>query len=367
MKIAINGLIIDRYKAGIGHYGYNLVNNIIKNNFYDYYIYLQNHIIISYDNIIYRQSYRKNYYRIIDEQVILPFEFNKYDLVHLLDYSSPVIFKMKVPFIITVHDLTFLKFPETFTYMSRKYKNFIIPYSIKNSTKIITISENSKRDLIKYFPHCEDKVEVIYPGRPNINRVSNKDEIDKVKKRYKIFGNYILHVGTIEPRKNIKRLVKAYKLLLRENKDFKDIKLVLIGKKGWLYKEIFDEIGELLNDKIIYLGYVEQKDIPILYSGAEFFIYPSLYEGFGLPPLEAMTCGVPVIVSNSSSLPEVVGDAGLYINPYDIETIKEAMSKLLTNKNLKEQMINKGYSQIKKFDWENSVSKIMKIYNDILK
>lgn len=364
MNIAINGLIIDQEKTGIGQYGYNLLNSILRNGSkYNYTIYLQNGIELNYGSIVYRNQYRKRAKRILDEQIVMPYKFRKNDLAHFLDYSSPII-GIQNPFIITIHDLCFYKYPETFTYGSRKLKSIITPISVKNANKIIAVSENTKRDLIEYFPNAENKIEVIYPGPPEVEKIFSKSQIDKVKSNYGIVGDYILSVGTLEPRKNLKRLIQAFKAI---NGVFNDIKLVIVGKSGWLYDDIFKNINnDKLRENIIITGYVEQKDISALYSGAEVFVYPSLYEGFGLPPLEAMCCGTPVVVSNTSSLPEVVGNAGVYVEPFSIDSIAEGIIKVIRDKELRNELVQRGYKQANKFSWDKAAAAVVNIYREIL-
>lgn len=363
MNIAINGLIIDKNKAGIGQYGYNLINALVKYSQFDYALLLQNDIEVNYDNIIYRNEYKKSINRIWDEQVIIPPKYKNYNLIHFLDYSSPIK-KIEKPFIITIHDLCFYKYPDTFTSGSRNIKKIITPISIKNAQRIITVSENTKKDIIDYFPFAKDKIRVIYPGASKVKKIISEDKIEIVNSKYGISGKYILSVGTLEPRKNIKRLVEAYKIV---NEYCKDIKLVIVGKKGWLYDDLFTSIGsDKLKDNIVITGYVDQVDMSELYSGAEVFVYPSIYEGFGLPPLEAMKCGTPVIVSNTSSLPEVVGDAGIFINPFDIDSIKDGILKVINDKDLRKELIDRGYKQASKFDWSKAAANIINVYREIL-
>ncbi|KZL90199.1 glycosyltransferase family 4 protein [Clostridium magnum] len=365
MKIAFNGLIIDEKRAGIGQYGHNLINSLIKKKEgIDYTFFLQEDIKFSYDNIIYRKNYNRSYERIFEEQVSLPTKYNKYDLVHFIDYSSPIL-PIKVPFITTIHDLSFYKYPQAFTRGSRKIKELLTPISVKRSEIIVTISESTKKDIISYFPDVEDKIRVVYPGKPCFTRVDNNFQIDSVKKMYGIEGKYILAVGTLEPRKNIKSLIRAFSII---NKEFKDIKLVLVGKKGWLYDEEFREIKDIeMNNNLIYTDYVRQEHMAALYSGAEVFVYPSFYEGFGLPPLEAMSCGVPVVVSNTSSLPEVVADAGVYCDPNNVKNIAESVISVLGSTSLKKELAKKGIIQSNKFSWDKTAENIISIYKEILK
>lgn len=363
MRVAINGLLISNENAGIGRYGYNLINSLIKAGNVDYTLFLQRSSGIEYNDIVYRGEFKKSYQRILDEQLVLPSKYRSFDLVHFIDYSSPY-FTINVPIITTIHDLTYFKFPETFSYGSYKIKAILAPISIKRSKIIIADSENTRNDISEMFPGTKDKIRVIYPGRPDFKAVEDKKLVEDTKRKYGIEGEYIMVVGTLEPRKNLKSLIKAFKLMYDR---VKDIKLVIVGKKGWLYKEVFEILEESkFKNAVIFTGYVPQEDLPCLYSGAQCFVYPSIYEGFGLPPLEAMCCGTPVVVSNTSSLPEVVGDAGIYVKPFEIESIADGILKVIGSSSLKETLVNKGYKQVEKFDWDSAAHRIIDVYREIL-
>ncbi|MEW9124908.1 MAG: glycosyltransferase family 1 protein, partial [Thermotaleaceae bacterium] len=260
---------------------------------------------------------------------------------------------------------TYYTHPQAFTFGSRMIKKFIAPMSIKRAERIITDSENTKKDIIGFFPKAKDKIRVIYPGSPDFKRIEDQKHIEAVKANHKIAGKYILYMGTLEPRKNLIRLIEAYHKLVNEEKI--EQKLVLAGKKGWLYNDIFSKIVELhLEEQVIFTDYISEEDKSALYSGAEVFAYPSLYEGFGLPPLEAMACGTAVVTSNISSLPEVVGNAGIYINPYDVENIAQGIYSLLINQELRRDLENKGIEQAKSFSWNRTVKQIIDVYKEIL-
>lgn len=364
MRVTLNGLIIDKQRAGIGHYGYNLINSLIKlNSQIDFTFYTQKVIDFDSGKIVRRGEYNKSYKRILDEQLLMPFKYRGSDLIHFIDYSSPFL-PMKIPFIVTIHDLSFYEYPDTFSYGSRKIKEVLAPISIKRSARIIADSENTKRDIVERFPNAAEKVRVIYPGRPKYDLVNNYSKISDVRRKYGINGKYILVVGTFEPRKNLVRMLEAFKIIAEK---FSDINLVLIGKKGWLYGDIYEKINDIrIAERVISTGYVDDEDMPYLYRGAEVFCYPSLYEGFGLPPLEAMSCGTPVVVSNTSSLPEVVGDAGIYIDPYDIESIANGIIRVLNDSTLRQDLKNRGLKQCEKFSWERAASQVIEVYREIL-
>lgn len=257
--------------------------------------------------------------------------------------------------VITFHDLSFIRYPEYFSLRKRFWQKFLInaKREAREADKIIAVSESTKDDLINLFKIKQEKIKVIYSG------VSEQFKpIQKIKKNYHLPERFILYFGTIEPRKNITGLIKAFELL----KD-KEIKLVIAGAKGWLYQDIFKTASnsKRRND-IFFTGFVREEDKPYLYNLAELFVYPSFFEGFGFPPLEAMACGIPTIVSNTSSLPEVVEKAGIMVNPYDIDEMAWAMEMVLSDRGLKERMEKEGIEQAKKFDWNKTAKETLELF-----
>lgn len=275
----------------------------------------------------------------------------KIDVLHTSDFTNP---PTKAKKITTIHDLTPLIFPQY--HLPHIVNNFKINFKLieKECDFILAVSNQTKTDIQKFTQIPEEKIQVIYEAVDSQFKPTNdQDKIIEVKKRYGITRDYILSVGTKEPRKNIDKLIKAFFQLNL------DIQLVLVGKSGWLNS---------LNSKnknIIETGFIEDEDLPILYSSASVFTYPSLYEGFGLPVLEAMSCGAPVIISNNSSLPEVVGKAGILINPNSTQEIKEALEKVLTNKKLQKELSQKSQVQAQKFNWQKTAKETLEIYNSI--
>ena len=211
-----------------------------------------------------------------------------------------------------------------------------------------------------------DAVSIVHPAVDhNIYKPRSRQETDTIKKKYSINGSYILYAGTLEPRKNILGILNAYEVLPDSLKN--NLHLVLAGGKGWKAEEISSKLHQLISsgEKIIHTGYVPDEDLPPLYSGASLFVYPSFYEGFGMPPLEAMACGVPVITSNNSSLPEVVSDAGIVIDANDTEELTKNIEKILRNPKLAKDLAKKGLEQAKKFTWENSAVKLRDLIEDV--
>jgi glycosyltransferase involved in cell wall biosynthesis len=239
--------------------------------------------------------------------------------------------------------------------------------SCNRADTIITISQFSKSEIVKYLAVPKEKIVVMPCGvdfeffRPDYST----EEIQTIKDKYSINSDYILYLGTLEPRKNIEKLIDAYQLLKSRNNDIP--KLVIAGRKGWQYNSIFQKVNEyrLIND-IIFTGYLSEQDTPVLMKGAHAFVFPSIYEGFGMPPLEAMACGTPVITSNVASLPEVVGDAALLVNPFSVESIAEAIGKIIQDECLRTSLSQKGLIHASSFSWDRSAKIVLDVYNNLL-
>ena len=254
-----------------------------------------------------------------------------------------------VPTAVSVMDLSYIHFPHLFKTSDLYQLRNWTAYSVKKATIIFTISQASKDDIIKTYNVAENKVIVTYPG---IKKLSN---MSQPTSKLNIEGDYILFVGTLQPRKNIVRLIEAFSKLDSTTK------LVIVGKKGWLYEEILQAPKKFgVGKKVKFLDFVADEDLPSIYKRALCFVLPSLYEGFGLPVLEAMKYGCPVITSNISSLPEAGGDAALYVDPLNVEDIAEKIDELIKDKALREKLIKKGYEQVKKFSWEKTAKETLK-------
>ena len=258
----------------------------------------------------------------------------------------------------TIHDFSFIKDKNFHPKERIAYFEDNFFQNIYRSDMIITGSEYIKNEILKYTKFQENKIQVIYHGIDHtLFRI-----YQNIKLTFDIPSKFILSVGSIEPRKNLVRLLKAYNLLSNKIKD--EYKLVLVGFKGWENREIISLIEEN-KESIKYLGYISDKELAKVYNLSSLFVYPSLYEGFGLPILEAMACGTAIVTSESSSLPEVGGEAPLYCNPYSIKDIKEKMELVLSNDTLKEKMIKKGLKQAKKFSWEKSAREHTKLFKRV--
>jgi glycosyltransferase involved in cell wall biosynthesis len=272
-----------------------------------------------------------------------------------------------VPLVISVMDLSYLHFPELFKKSDLYQLKNWTKYSVKKAKKIITISKSSKDDIIEEYRVASGKIDVVYPG---IKRVTSLDPhvfpMEELSFKYKISKNYILYVGTLQPRKNIARLIEAFAHILKDEEIAKsDLELVIVGKKGWLYEEILEAPKKFdVSQKVKILDFVPDDELKEMYHNARVFVLPSLYEGFGLPVLEAMQYGCPVITSNISSLPEAGGNAAEYIDPESVEDIASKIKKVISDEVLRKEMIAKGKKQVEKFSWETSAKKTLEILEE---
>lgn len=272
--------------------------------------------------------------------------------------------------IVTFHDLSFEKYSGFFSSKQVFWHNFVNPKKLaREADLIIAVSESTKNDLIEIYGISEEKIKVIYSGVNQEMGIDNREpkEEDRVRRKYDLPEKYILYLGTIEPRKNIIGIIKAFELFKRSHSASAiGYKLVIAGSKGWLYNNIFDTVrsSKYKND-IIFSGFIADKDKAYLYGLSSLFVYPSFYEGFGFPPLEAMVAGVPVITSDCSSFPEVVGDSAIMVNPYNSGQLAWAMGEILSNNGLKEKMIKKGRNCVKKFSWEKCARQTLEVFDEV--
>lgn len=288
----------------------------------------------------------------------------KVDILHQPCFSAPLFYKG--PIVVTVHDIINILFPDNVSLPSRIFYSKWMPLTYKKASRIITISESTKKDIVKNLGIQEEKIIVIplAADKKFMERTSQGD-IDKVKTKYNLPEKYILHIGTLEPRKNLGFLIEVFSEVVKDKKTH-DWSLVITGKKGWHYQELYQKVKKLgLENKVIFTGYFDEVDKPALYKGATIFVFPSLYEGFGLPPLEAMASGVPVVSSNASSMPEVVGDAGILISPQDKILWVKSIKKVLSEGKLRDKMRVKNKKQVANFSWEKTAERTAKVYKGV--
>ena len=370
MNILIDFSQIPKQKVGVGVYALNLVKQIAKLDLENsYYILVQDdeHSLDSSERnnfkLINIQSkiFRKVIFRLLLEQWLIPYIIikKKIDIVHSLHYSFPLItFRAKK--VVTIHDMTFFKFPKYHQIIKRYYFSFFIHLVARMADKVISLSESTLRDFISLTSARKDKVSVVHLGVDWATSSFPRERAELVKKKYGIDGKYLLFVGMIEPRKNVGNLILAYDKLLKVNKDYH---LVIVGKKGWGYRKVFNLIDDLrLHDRIIFTGFVEEEDKPFIIRDAKIFVYPSMYEGFGIPVLEALSLGIPTITSNVSSLPEITGGAALLVDPANVDELYLGMKRLLEDETLYQELKKKSVLQARKFSWMKTAQKTIELY-----
>lgn len=296
---------------------------------------------------------------------------NKPDLffspTHYIPRFSPV------KTVVTIFDLSYLHFPDMFKKSDLWKLIHWSEFSIKNSRHIITISNSSKRDIIKNYGIKKEKITVAYPGfdSDNFHPISNVQQINVLKTKYAVGGEYIIYVGTIQPRKNLVRLFDAFKQVVNSphDKTLSNLKLLVVGKtqefgrSGWMFDNILktpQKIG--IADKVIFTGFLETSELVLLLNGAKAFVLVSLWEGFGIPVVDSMACGVPVIVSNTSSLPEVVGNAGLLVDPMSEDQIAQAIRTIVTDEKIWRKKSKEVLLRSKKFSWKSMAREVLDIF-----
>jgi glycosyltransferase involved in cell wall biosynthesis len=285
------------------------------------------------------------------------------DVLHV-QYTAPPF--CRVPVVVTIHDLAFERMPETFTRRGSFQLKLTVRRTAKKAARVATVSEYSRQDLLDIYKLPPEKVVVTYNGvESSFNpRPSVPNEAEEVRRRFGVSRDFLLAVGSLQPRKNLVRLIRAYARLRSERQDFRP-QLVIVGRKLWLASEIFDEVKRHpWADDVILTGYVADEDLPALYRAARAFVYPSLFEGFGLPPLEAMACGTPVVTSDVSSLPEITGDAALLIDPNDERALASALIEVVNNDRLRAELREKGIAQAMKFTWRDAAEKTLRLYQE---
>lgn len=307
-------------------------------------------------------------YRLISN--FLPFPYYKFfgsdcDITHFFNYIVPPCVKGKS--VVTVHDMVYKAFPETVRARTKYMLDTGLKKSMKRADIIVTDSEFSKSEIIKYFPQYQDKIRVV-PCGVDLERFypcDDRDKIERVKKDFETGDEYFLYLGTIEPRKNIERLIEAYAEFVKNTENPPN--LVLAGGKGWLYDNIYSKAEKLgIQKRVIFTKYIPSEDINALMCGAVAFVFPSIYEGFGMPPLEAMACGVPVVVSDEASLPEVTGNCAVKVDAYSVNSIAEGLDRIYRDGNLRQKLKIEGIERAGNFTWDKSAEILYKVYRELI-
>lgn len=367
MKICFLGRLGAKI-TGIGRYTTNLIESIVHTPGNEYFAINDSHFkkVHNLDLLATRDN---KIVRIAHNMFILPFHIRKYkfDIIHGTTSWLPF-FSSGAKEVITIHDLTPLLFPHLHTTDAVLRFGCFLRQMAKRSRLVLADSENTRRDIISCLRIKPEKVRTIHLGveHERFREIGDDAVLGAVRKKYALPEEFLLYLGTIEPRKNIAGLLRAYKMALSKSKL---PMLVLAGQKGWGYEEVFSILGNdaVLRKTVRYLDYVDDVDIPALYNMAEAFIYPSFYEGFGLPVLEAMACGTPVITSNRSSLPEVVGGAGIMLDPGNEQAMADAISWLADDESLRKDLSRKGMKQASLFSWDKTAKETLSAYEYVLR
>lgn len=366
-------------KAGVGTYSHELVKNL---SFLDK---KNNYLLFPFFHHIFDPDFKKikapdnaeNMQVMFD---LLPKEWAEYlwkkswiprekflnnlDLIHVTTFVTPPNYKGKL--VTTIYDVTFKTYPEFHTPANVHHCDSGTRTAVERADAIITISQNSKKDIVEIYKCSPEKIHVTLLGyEEKFKPCSDEAKKLAIKNKYQIKNNFLLSVGTIEPRKNLLGTLRAYLSLPEKLRD--NLSIIVAGNKGWLNSQLFSFVEENnLKDKVKFLGFVDENDLPTLYSLATIFIYPSFYEGFGLPVIEAMAGGCPVICSNTSSLPEVAGNAAELIDPYNQSQFNQALKNLLTDEKKREKMREKGLKHCRDFSWRKCARQTLDIYQNLL-
>lgn len=304
--------------------------------------------------------------RIPWEQTVLPLELarRRLDLIHGTLNVLPL--ARRIPGVVTIHDVAFLRFPERFLAGKRRYLSYFTRWSARGAARVIASSENTRRDVIELLGVRDDRVRVVYLGvEDRMREPVDPEAVARLRVRHGLPERFFLFIGTLEPRKNLVRLLDAYAAARRAGVDWP---LVLAGGRGWLYEEIFRRVQTLgLEPHVHFPGYVLYDDLPLWYNAAGAFVYPSLYEGFGLPVAEAMACGCPVLTARNSSLPEVAGDAAILVDGEDVEALSAGLIQLAGDEALRATLRERGAVQAARFTWRDTAAGVLDTYEEVLR
>jgi glycosyltransferase involved in cell wall biosynthesis len=364
MRIGIDARLVHYRQAGISQYTLRLLDELAQIAPDDEFVVFQSRkdgrVLVDQPNFQRYPLWTPPHHRL--EQWLLPLELAAVDLdvLHSPDFIPP--FRRNCKSVITIHDLNFLLYPHFLTPQSASYYGQI-DQAVRKCDHIIAVSESTKRDVVRLTGAREDKITVVYEAaHPIFRPIDDHAALAAVKERLGINRDYLLFVSTIEPRKNVPTLLLAFKRLL--DSYHSPVNLVLAGEKGWLFKEVFALVEKLeLQGRVQFLGRVSPDDLLGLYNAAKLLVHPAFYEGFGLPPLEAMACGTPVVVSNTSALPEIVGDAALLVDPTDVDGMAVAIWRVLCDESLQRQMREKGLRRARRFSWKKAALETLNIYH----
>lgn len=379
MQIGIDGNEANvKNRVGTGEYALELLGQFAKNKSHHFSIYLKEDPIGDLPketaNFKYQVIGPKNFWTQFALPISLTFG-KKPDVFFSMAHYGPRF--SSVPYVVTIHDLSYLHFPQLFKKNDLYQLTNWSKYSILNSAHVIAPSNSTKDDILKNYHVKSSKVTVTYEGYDkNRFKPQPKAKITQVLKKYKIAGDYLIFVGTLQPRKNIERLIEAFASIahssqfivnssnnsVNRERSTQNFQLVIVGKLGWLYGSIFAKVKALgITKNVVFTDFVPDADIPGLISGAKVYINPSLWEGFGIPVIEAQACGVPVVASNTSSLPEIVGDSAIQVDPESVQSIAKGIEKVLTSEKTSSDLVKKGLVNAKRFSWQECAQKTLAV------
>ena len=367
MRIAID--VRKRNDYGVGTYVRNLVRQLARLDHDTEYV-----LVCKPDDLKLTRQLGSNFTAIADqsghysvrEQVSIPAKLLRASpqLFHTPHYVLPVLTPCRS--IVTIHDCIHLVFPQYLEgRVARAYARGAFWTAVHRANRILTVSQASKRDILRFFPIAPEKVTVIYNAiADHFYDEPPKEKMAQVRERYQLHDRFVMYAGNVKPHKNLERLIDAF-MLLRQNTGYDDLKLLITGSEILKYAPLRRAVHRHnLHKSVRFLGYQSEQTLAVLYRLADVFVFPSLYEGFGLPPLEAMASGTPVVVSNASSLPEVVGDAGVLVNPYDVTSIADGIQRVLDDSDLRDALKTRGIARARSFSWPESVKRIRDIYQE---
>ncbi|MDI6778165.1 MAG: glycosyltransferase family 1 protein [Patescibacteria group bacterium] len=370
MKIGIDARFFGSIGKGLGRYTQKLVENLEKIDSENQYF-----IFIRKENWSEYQPKNKNFQKILAdipwygfrEQIQFPRLFKKFkiNLVHFPHFNVPLFYRGK--FVVTIHDLILLRYPtkrastfSPFIYFFKKMAyGIVIRRAVRKSEKIIAVSKHTKRDIEKYFGVPSEKIIVTYEAIDLAQKAPNEPG-GKILERYGIIKPYLLYVGNAYPHKNLERLVLVFREIAKKHPH---LHLVLVGKEDYFYKRLKKFVSENFAKNVIFADFVPDEHLGAVYREALLYIFPSLYEGFGLPPLEAMACGTPVASSNASCLPEILGEAAVYFDPEGMANMAETIERVIADGEIRKEIVAKGKEQIRKYGWEKMARETLEIYH----
>lgn len=374
MRVGIDYTSAARQRAGIGRYTRSLINALARLDTTNHYtLFIPGDARYLDDARAFPKNFRLTRAPLNERYMVALWQRGRVPLpIELLTGSSDVFYSPDFVLapsrarkqVLTVHDLSFKRMPETTVPNLKWYLDGAVPRSVARADLVLADSDATRRDLIELFRTPPDRVQTLYSGYDAMfHPITDETELQRVRAAHKLEKPFLVHVGTIEPRKNIARLIEAYARLPQR----REIDLVIAGGRGWMYDEIEAAPQKFgVSESVRFLGFTPDADLPALYSLAELVAYPSLYEGFGLPVLEAMACGAAVVTSNNSSIPEVAGDAAVMIDAHDTDAIAGAMQRVLDDRKWRAALQEKGIRQARKFSWDKSARELHNVLVDKL-